>query len=119
MLIRDEQGRDEHAIRQLVADAVRDHPRSDRSEHFLVDALRRSGALTLSLIAEVGGAQAGYIAFSPVRIGGVFQDWYGLGPVAVDPPRQGSGIGQALWYEADWSASGRSAPPAALLGDPG
>jgi putative acetyltransferase len=119
MLIRDEQGRDEHAIRQLVADAFRDHPHSDRSEHFLVDALRRSGALTLSLIAEVGGAQAGYIAFSPVRIGGVFQDWYGLGPVAVSPSRQGSGIGQALVRGGLERLGATGAAGCVLLGEPG
>jgi hypothetical protein len=56
MLIRDEQAGDEDAIRQVVADAFRDHPHSDQREHFLVDALRHSGALTLSLVAEEDGA---------------------------------------------------------------
>jgi predicted N-acetyltransferase YhbS len=44
MLIRDEQPEDEDAIRQLVAAAFRDRPHSDQREHFLIDALRASGA---------------------------------------------------------------------------
>lgn len=123
MLVRDEQGRDEHAIRQLVADAFRDHPHSDQSEPFLVDALRRSGALTLSLVAEVNrgvnGEPAGYIAFSPVRIGGVLQDWYGLGPVAVSPAHQGSGIGQALVRGGLERLKATGAAGCVVLGEPG
>jgi putative acetyltransferase len=71
MLIRDEQAGDEDAIRQLVAAAFRDHPHSDQREHFLIDALRASGALTVSLVAEENGAPVGHIAFSPVKIGPV------------------------------------------------
>jgi len=92
---------------------------SDRSEHFLVDALRRSGALTLSLIAEVDDAPARYIAFSPVRIGGVFQDWYGLGPVAVSPQHQGSRIGQALIRGGLDRLGAIGAAGCVLLGEPG
>jgi predicted N-acetyltransferase YhbS len=83
MLIRDEQPGDEDAIRQLVAAAFRDHPHSDQREHFLIDALRASGAMTLSLVADENGTPIGHIAFSPVKIGGRSLNRYGLGPIQL------------------------------------
>jgi putative acetyltransferase len=117
MLIRDEQPGDEDAIRQLVAAAFRDHPHSDQREHFLIDALRASSALTLSLVADEDGTPIGHIAFSPVKIGGVPQNWYGLGPVAVTPARQRSGIGQAL-VRAGLARLKSTAAGCVVLGDP-
>jgi putative acetyltransferase len=64
----------------------------------LVDALRAAGALTISLVAEHGGAVVGHIAFSLVEI----VDERGstkalaLAPVAVLPRHQRSGIGSRL-----------------------
>jgi len=118
MLIRDERLGDEDAIRQLVAAAFRDHPHSDQREHFLIDALRASGALTLSLVAEDDGACLGHIAFSPVKIGGASQEWYGLGPVAVTPSRQRSGIGQALVHTGVTRLKSTGAAGCVVLGDP-
>jgi putative acetyltransferase len=96
VLIRDERGTDHDAIRAIVADAFKRHPHGGGHEHLLVDALREAGVLTLSLVAEENAEIVGHVAVSPVRIGGTFQGWYGLGPVAVRPDRQGKGIGQAL-----------------------
>jgi putative acetyltransferase len=118
MLIRDEQAGDEDAIRQLVAAAFRDHPHSDQREHFLIDALRASGALTLSLVADEDGTLVGHIAFSPVKFGGVSQNWYGLGPVAVTPARQRSGIGQALVRTGLARLKSTAATGCVVLGDP-
>ncbi|HEX5259332.1 MAG TPA: N-acetyltransferase [Sphingomicrobium sp.] len=39
---------------------------------------------------------AGHVAFSPVTVDGLSEGWFGLGPVAVVPDRQGHGIGSAL-----------------------
>ncbi len=64
----------------------------------LVDALRNSNALTLSMVAESDGEIIGHIAFSPVTIesrSSIF-DALGLGPMAVLPNRQRSGIGSQL-----------------------
>jgi putative acetyltransferase len=71
-------------------------PYSDQTEARIVDSLRSSGALTLSLVASRKGQIRGHAAFSRVRINGVDADWYGLGPVFVRPDQQGKGIGQLL-----------------------
>ena len=118
MQIRDEQPGDEDAIRQLVAAAFRDHPHSDQREHFLIDALRASGAMTCALVADENGAPIGHIAFSPVKIGGTSQNWYGLGPVAVTPARQRSGIGQALVQAGLARLKSTTAAGCVVLGDP-
>lgn len=64
-------------------------------ESRLVDLLRGAGRLSVSLVAEVGGAIVGHVAFSPVRAGsgavGV-----GLGPVAVTEPHRRRGIAAGM-----------------------
>lgn len=95
-MIRDQQLDDDAVVRQLVEDAFRGRPYSDGNEAPIVETLRAAGALTLALVAEEGGEILGQVAFSPVAIDGAVRDWYGLGPVAVRPDRQGRGIGQAL-----------------------
>jgi putative acetyltransferase len=64
----------------------------------LVDALRRRGAVILSLVAEQEGAVVGHILFSPVTIsdGDKTVTAVGLGPMAVAPGYQGMGIGSQL-----------------------
>ncbi len=69
------------------------------AEARLIDALRLSQALTLSLVAEVDGLVVGHLAFSPVTIttpDGRAITAIGLGPMAVEPARQRTGIGAAL-----------------------
>jgi len=61
----------------------------------LVDALRRSGALTLSVVAMIDGRIVGHIAFSPITIAGE-QLALALAPMAVAPHCQRQGIGSAL-----------------------
>ena len=64
----------------------------------LVDQLRAHGKVTLSLVAEEGGQIVGHVLFSPGRIEGPqgTVPVEGMGPVAVQPERQGQGIGSAL-----------------------
>jgi len=50
--IRPEQAGDVEAIRELTEAAFRNAPHSDGSEPGIVDALRRDGDLTLSLVAK-------------------------------------------------------------------
>lgn len=95
-MIRDQQPDDDTVVRQLVGDAFRGRPYSDGREPAILEALRAAGALTVALVAEEGDQILGQVAFSPVAINGTARDWYGLGPVAVRPDRQGKGIGQAL-----------------------
>ncbi|MDP7119432.1 MAG: hypothetical protein QF395_03845, partial [Arenicellales bacterium] len=58
---------------------------SKHTEQFIIEALRASQALTVSLVAEMDGRVIGHMAFSPVTISDDIQDWYGLGPVSVLP----------------------------------
>ena len=95
-MIRDETSGDEAAIDAVIAAAFRGHPYSQQREGELVDALRASGGLTVSLVAVEDGEIVGQVAFSPVTINGAHEGWFGLGPVAVLPARQGHGIGRAL-----------------------
>jgi putative acetyltransferase len=69
MIIRDEAAGDPDAIGAVVTAAFRGMPFSRQTEAAIVDALRRSGNLALSLVTESQGEVVGYIAFSPVDIG--------------------------------------------------
>ncbi|KZB56178.1 GCN5 family acetyltransferase [Thalassospira lucentensis] len=96
MLIRDETEADIPAIHALLANAFATAPHSQQTEHLIVDALRDKGRLSLSLVAIEDDELVGCVAFSPVKIDGQESDWFGLGPVAVNPDRQGLGIGSEL-----------------------
>ncbi|MBV7258779.1 GNAT family N-acetyltransferase [Erythrobacter crassostreae] len=94
--IRPEASGDEATIHEMTTVAFEPMPFSDGSEPDLIDRLRVSGDLTLSLVAEDAERIVGHIAFSPVTIGDNAKDWYGLGPVSVWPEIQQRGIGGAL-----------------------
>jgi putative acetyltransferase len=68
------------------------------AEADLVDALRRRGAVTLSLVAEENGQLVGHVLFSPVTIEAEQETHtaVALGPLAVLPAFQGRGIGSQL-----------------------
>lgn len=101
MIIRPEKQQDIDHIRCVVIAAFRNHPHSQQTEHKIIDALRKAGALALSLVAENDEGQViGYIAFSPVQINNrISSDYHGLGPIAVMPSQQNKGIGKALIKE--------------------
>ena len=116
--IRPERAGDEAVIHALTEAAFRDMPFSDGDEQDLVDALRRDGDLSLSLVAEDAERIVGHIAFSPVSISDGTKDWYGLGPVSVWPELHRQGVGSALVRRgiSDMRASG--AKGIVLLGNP-
>lgn len=118
MLIRKETEKDFAAIGALLASAFRTAPHSQQTEHLIVDALRKSGNLTLSLIAEEDDELVGCIAFSPVLINGRHSDWFGLGPVAVTPDRQGMGIGSELVQSGIRHLRANDARGCVVLGEP-
>ena len=93
MEIRKERAGDREDIYRLNAAAFE----SD-AEALIVDKLRGSGNLTLSLVAVEKDELVGHIAFSPVSIesesGTVIGT--GLAPMAVAPELQKSGIGSRL-----------------------
>ena len=64
----------------------------------LVNQLRDDGALLLSHVAEAQGALVGHAAYSMLRVtdGDRVHQLPALGPIGVDPPFQGRGVGSAL-----------------------
>jgi putative acetyltransferase len=123
MLIRDERPEDVSRISQIQYAAFKGHPvhppGSEPVEHLIVERLRASDALTLSLLAEVGGDVVGHIALSPAVVGDDPDGWFLLGPVGVLPHLQGQGIGSALVREALRHMRDIGATGVVLVGDPG
>lgn len=116
MLIRLETPADVAAIGPLVTAAMRTLPQASGTEAAIVSALRKAGALTLSLVAVDGGTVLGHLAASPARIGEA-EGWALIGPLAVLPDRHRQGIGSALMRDALLRL--RTAHRgAALVGDP-
>jgi putative acetyltransferase len=118
MIIRNETTSDIEAISEVTIAAFQNHPISNHTEQFIITALRDANALTISLVAEVGGKVVGHIAFSPVTISDGSPDWYGLGPVSVLPEYQKQGIGKALIHEGLSLLKALGGKGCALVGDP-
>jgi len=116
--IRAERPTDVAAIAAITREAFRFLSQSSHTEHFIIDELRRSKVLSISLVAEVNAQSVGHIAFSPVRIGDGSQDWYGLGPMAVKPEFQGQGIGHALVHDGLEALRKLGAQGCVVLGEP-
>ncbi len=89
MIIRKETIEDIASIRELTKRAFEPMPYSNGTEPIIIEALRQDGELTLSLVAEDHGVIVGQITFSPVTIDGEHDGWFGLGPVSVEPEKQG------------------------------
>ena len=119
LVIRDERGEDDRAIAQLVSNAFRDAPHAEGTEAEIVARLRSAGALAISLVATSGETIIGHIAFSPVAITGQREGWFGLGPVAVAPQRQGQGIGTQLIETGLDRLRTNGATGCVVLGEPG
>jgi putative acetyltransferase len=118
MIIRAETLADLPAIRSVVTAAFQDAPHSGGSEAAIVDALRKAGALAVSLVAQDEGAVVGHVAFSPVIVNGQDIGWYGLGPVAVLSANRQRGIGEALIRAGLARIEQRGARGCVVLGDP-
>jgi len=106
-VIRDQTEADFAAVHQHVIAAFKTLAVAAGIEQFIMDALWRTGAATVALVAEERGAGGappklvGQAAFSKVLVGGRdvgWQDvgWHGCGPVSVLPARHRQGIGSAL-----------------------
>jgi putative acetyltransferase len=118
MLIRPETTDDIAAIYALTKAAFASMPFSDGSEPDCINQLRKDGDLTLSLVAEVNDVIIGHVAFSPVTLNEIADNWFGLGPISVHPDHQRSGIGSALINEGLSQLKDRSAKGCVLIGDP-
>ena len=116
--IRKETPEDIHSIDAVTIAAFLEAPHTSHTEQFIVKALRDSGVLTLSLVAEVKGAVVGHVAVSPVTIADGTLGWFGLGPISVIPEYQMRGIGSQLMIEALNMLKQNGAGGCVLLGDP-
>jgi putative acetyltransferase len=83
----------------------------------LVDALRMSGQLSLSLVAEVDGEVVGHVAFSPVTVAGG-EAGIGLGPVAVVEEHRCKGYAARLIESGLAECRAAGFGWAVVLGDP-
>lgn len=106
---------DEQAIRRVVEQAF-----GQSAEANLVDALRRSDALSLSLVAELNGEIAGHVAFSAIEVVAphATQAAVGLAPLAVLPAFQNRGIGTALVHRGLEDCLAQGHKIVIVLGDP-
>jgi putative acetyltransferase len=87
--IREETPEDVAAVREVNRQAF-----GQDEEGALVDALRASGAVLLSLVAVQDHQVVGHIMYSPLQVGVV--TGAALAPMAVLPDHQGQGIGSQL-----------------------
>ena len=118
VFIRKETDADVSAITEVTVAAFKTFDISNHTEQFIIEALRVAGALTISLVAEIGGRVVGHIAFSPLNISDGTQNWYGLGPVSVLPEYQRQGIGKALIEEGLKKLKDMGAQGCCLVGHP-
>ena len=116
--IRPEKLSDIQSIHKITIAAFLDAPHTDHIEEFVVKALRDSGALSISLVAEDSTQIVGHVAVSPVTISDGSNKWYGLGPISVIPNEQGNGIGSKLMHAALAELKSIKANGCVLLGDP-
>ncbi|HEY2676194.1 MAG TPA: N-acetyltransferase [Steroidobacteraceae bacterium] len=117
--IRNETAFDLKAIEAVTVLAFLNAEHTSHTEQFIVNALRDSGSLSVSLVAEVeGGEIVGHVAASMVSITSEPSGWYGLGPVSVVPERQGQGIGTLLVNQALARLRGMGGSGCVVLGDP-
>lgn len=105
-------------IHEVTARAFLNAPHADHTEQFIVDALRRHGALTISQIAKVGGEIIGHVAISPVTLSSGANGWFGLGPISVLPEYQRHGVGSKLMKSSLAALEAMGASGCVLLGDP-
>ena len=116
--IRNEAPEDAPAIEAITAAAFLNAPHTSHTEQHIVNALRRAGALTVSLVAERDGVLVGHVVLSPVRISDASAHWFGLGLISVLPAHQGHGVGAALMAAALAALRQRGAQGCVVLGDP-
>jgi len=85
-------------------------------DQHIVDGLRESGALVLSLVAHSGQTVIGQVALSPASIGDA--RYLCLGPIAVSPDHQRKGVGSALMGHALGVAQAYGRDGVVLMGNP-
>jgi len=115
---RNETDSDIEEISKVTIEAFRALAISQHTEQFIINALRKANALTISLVAEIDGQVTGHIAFSPLTISNGSLNWYGLEPISVLPKYQKQGIGKTLIHKGLSLLNDLGAHGCALVGDP-
>lgn len=118
LIFRAEIPTDAPAIEALTIAAFKDAAHSHHTEHLIVRALRKTGHLTVSLVAQDCAQLVGHVAVSPIQIADGTKKWFGLGPISVLPARQRQGIGAQLMVRALAALRERGAAGCVVLGDP-
>ena len=118
LAIRAEHPKDHAAIFDVITAAFLGMPYADGDEAQLLDDLRSQHALSVSLVAEIDGVVVGQIAFSPAQTLGNDEGWYALGPVAVLPEHQRTGIGSKLVHAGLLALTALDAKGCILVGHP-
>jgi putative acetyltransferase len=119
VMIRDQTEADFAAVHDLVVAAFKTAPHVCGREQFILDALWRTGAVTVALVAEDGDTIVGQVAFSKVKVGGADVGWHGCGPLSVVPERHKQGVGGALMRAGLERLRALGAKGCVLVGDPG
>lgn len=117
-MIRKENHTDVDQIRRVTTLAFDPVAYSDGTEPAIIDMLRDTQNMSLSLVKTDGGNILGHVAFSLVLIAGNDHGWYGLGPVCVLPHQQKTGIGSALINTGLGLLKEMDAQGCVVLGDP-
>lgn len=115
LIIRQEEPRDYEAVR-IINDKAFNQP----VEGNIIETLRKSDAMILSLVAEHGNKVVGHIFFSEVSLDDhpEITGAMGLAPMAVLPEYQGMGIGKELVGKGIEMLKNRAAPLIIVLGHP-
>jgi putative acetyltransferase len=116
--IRPETVADVAAIESVTISAFLNALHTSRTEQHIVNALRKAGKLTVSLVADANGKVIGHVAVSPVTISDGASGWFGLGPLSVRPDHQRRGVGSALMHETLRMLREQGAAGCVLLGEP-
>ncbi|WP_338241824.1 GNAT family N-acetyltransferase [Aurantiacibacter hainanensis] len=116
--IREERAGDEAAIHALTERAFDGQPYADGDEADVIDRLRAAGDLKLSLVAVEDGHIIGQATYSTARLSNGDDGWMVIGPIAVQPSRQGEGIGRALIEAGEAALKARGVRGITVLGDP-
>lgn len=111
--VRHERRGDEAAIR-----LVNDLAFAQFDESRIVDAVRAAGKIAVSLVATDGQPIVGHILFTPVTLEGDRGSIVGLGPIAVAPEYQRSGIGTLLIRAGLAECASRGAIAVVVVGHP-